>query len=1143
MTLHKHTPEPFDVLQAPLDGSNLIEASAGTGKTYSIAILVLRMILSGIPVEKILMVTFTKAAVAELKERVDRFIRQAQQAAQGAAITDATIAMLVQQAIESQGREVINNQLSDAVLMLDELAVMTIHGFCQQTLTEFAFETRQPFGMEMFTELDKVIEQEVNNFWRKYVTTMDTELLALLQFETLRQDIREIVRQHLDGKLYGGYDAACRYSINDISIEAYNNLRTQIGAQCATLEQELIHTIEAHKQETIAACKGSRSKFSKDLLATLDEPSAFISQLIRAEGSKLFKDLPIAVREQHTAVSAFMKDAGSLLETEFRKQLFFFAIQEVSEGVSHFLAQNNLMGYNDLIRNLYLAVTQASNDRLLSLLQQKYQAVFVDEFQDTDKEQFEIFRKSFLGSTTLFLIGDPKQSIYAWRKADIYTYFSARAAVSRYYTMNTNYRSSTAVIHAMNRFFRPLPDFDTFYFSGEAERIDYINVESPQNNQRGTLRYKGSDDMPLAIFSEKNKENIRTFLALQVQSLLTDPGYTIASAKGERNIVPGDIGILVRSNQEGIDIKNLLTARGIPAVSLNEARIMGSAEAQELVYLLEAIWEPERGNINKALLAGFCGFNTHEIQSFSEEHLLQQFRQYREIWVRDGIYPALMRFIGAFDIKKRLGQTGHSGGVRILANLLQLVELLNQEYHRRELAPEELIAWFQRGVSGMVVQGDEYQQRIESDEEAVKIITIHKSKGLEYNIVLAPFLDMALRDSQKILYFRDPGSAAYICKERVRMTPQELYWYQIQQEQENRRLIYVALTRAVYKCIVFKNTYYKSSGLSDFVQALGTHADNPEKGIYTGPAPLLSPPAYRPAESNKTETILLAGNFRLVGENWRRLSYTGLSAHGTILPKDRIRDFSEPYDEFIYNKLKPGAATGNLLHELLEEINFTQTAAWKTIIQRVLSSYLPFAGNTYAEHLHQLLEHVLYAAIRLNDTEFRLNEVPNERKLSELEFDFPLQGLNPFVLNTLSDQESPIQVRSFEHAALEGMMNGKIDLLFECKGKYYILDWKSNYLGYRPEDYNREALQEAMTQNNYHLQYLLYTVAVRKYLSARLPDFHYERHFGGVIYMFLRGIRKEGHSGIFTARPSLQKIRQLETILQQGAPSASLQAT
>ncbi|MEV4882470.1 exodeoxyribonuclease V subunit beta [Chitinophaga ginsengisegetis] len=1128
----------FDAGTVPLEGSNLIEASAGTGKTYSIAILVLRLILEQkLSVKEILMVTFTRAAVAELEERIRLFIRQAYKVSRGQEISDQKIMDLVFSVIDFDDPRPVQQLLRDAILLLDETSVLTIHGFCQQTLNEFAFETNQLFGATMVPDLTPVIENELNKFWRRNVTTLNASLLEQIWEEDMKTEMLNVIKEHLSGKKFLGY----REDTPDDISEALQEQWMQELQQLMAKEQEAIENmyagITANSEQLAAACAANRHTKNDwpDLIA---EPAELVRKIKakRKEKAKfidaVFPDL-LAEIDQVEALTKQLEEHQQLI----RRQVYYAAIKEISEQVRAFKERSNMMGYDDLINNLHTALVKNNNEELIASLQSKYKAVFVDEFQDTDKEQFEIFDRAFGQNTILFYIGDPKQSIYAWRKADIFTYFNARNGVQHVYDMNQNFRSSENMIRAMNVFFEPTPGFPTFDFAEESDSIDYIQVHSPDNNRKGYL-YKGSTpEVPIEVIACDKKETICNSVAAQIAQLLLDKSYRIENKEGARSIVPSDIGILVRTGQEGRDIKHALAKLGIPAVTIDEAKVLRSAEAQQLLHLLEAMETPDRSSINRALLGSFTGYNSQTILQLDDETMLDLFGKYRTLWQRDGAYTALMEFIADFSVRQVLLDGHTENGERIITNLYQLSELVHQVQSRKNLSMRDLISWLKRGIDGMTTEGDEYAQRVESDEDAVNIVTIHKSKGLEYKIVMAPFLDFVEKSKIEFVSFRDPATGDYLGTQKALLTEEQLKAYQHQQEQENRRLIYVAITRAVYKCYLFKNTYYafKDSSLSVFLKALAAEPPDASLIQLQGALPEVPTENYR-QQINKGQLAVNRApvSFHLQEQNWRKMSYTMLAAKAEHQPRVRSFQQPDPYDNFIFTTLRRGAKTGNLLHFIFESINFSDSSKWEHWLEEAIRKFVPGQREVYLERLNEMLQHVMYSTIHIDGASFQLASVGRHQRLAEFEFDFPVPVFKSNLLNNLSDDQVSVSVKRFSEYSnqeLEGIMNGKVDLFFEHQGKYYILDWKSNYLGNSVADYDAAGLAAAMNENNYHLQYFIYTVAVKKYLESRIPGFNYEKQFGGVIYCFVRGVRNVSGQGIFTTKPDLKKIRLLESLL------------
>ncbi|HJT74329.1 MAG TPA: UvrD-helicase domain-containing protein, partial [Chitinophaga sp.] len=444
----------FDAATVPLQDSNLIEASAGTGKTYSIAILVLRLVLEkGLSVKDILMVTFTKAAVAELEERVRLFIRTAHKVTLGHEIRDANIFRIVEEAVDRAGIEQVRQQLKDAVLFLDETSVLTIHSFCQKTLNEFAFETDQLFGAEMIQDTKALISEEVQKFWRKYVTTLHAELLEKIWEPDLMTSITMAMEEHMGGKRYYAYQPGRDYSITGKEQGQWLQQLDLAEEKKGRTEAVLLDYVEDKKEEIKAICeKNTHAK--KNLLPYIDEPEKFISTLIEKKSAAYVTKLFPEVLELVAKTEAADEERKEIVQ-QVISRLYCLAIEVITAGVRGYKKRNNLLSYDDMITNLHNALVEKDNSRLVSVMQEKYKAVFVDEFQDTDRLQYEIFEKAFGTGSILFYIGDPKQSIYAWRKADIFTYFKARASVQHVYGMNRNFRSSALFIEAMNKFFLP----------------------------------------------------------------------------------------------------------------------------------------------------------------------------------------------------------------------------------------------------------------------------------------------------------------------------------------------------------------------------------------------------------------------------------------------------------------------------------------------------------------------------------------------------------------------------------------------------------------------------------------------------------------------------------------------------------------
>jgi exodeoxyribonuclease V beta subunit len=1159
---------PFAATTVPLRGSNLIEASAGTGKTYSIGILFLRLLLEKkMQVREILMVTFTKAAVAELEERIRKFTRMALHSAEGQPIEDPTIQQLVENAQLEMGVEACQRLLYEANLFMDEANVLTIHSFCQKTLSEFAFETRQSFGNEILQNQKPLLEESLNEWWRNHITTLPVQILDALGRQSFSHaGLLNLINNALDGKLPLGYDPQQHYTIGAAEIETWQtalaNDLTKDKAWAEAAQWVMDHSLELTK-----AAEGN-STAKNNLLPHIAQPLKFVEKFMGNMDAAYKKTV---FPEFHALMTSLLERLEKKNSPAFAvlKHVQFAALQAVKERLQRKKQADRLWSYNDLIAQLHNAVVQDEKGTLKEAIRNKYKAVFIDEFQDTDRLQFDLFQQLFLKHGLIFFIGDPKQSIYGWRLADIQTYFKARKAVDHVYGMNQNFRSSVLFIEGMNAFFSTP---DPFYFRQEEDGILYTPVLPPALTAKGVLMENLEDgagllpSKPIAFSLVQTADQALQELAAQVALLLQPGRYCIEGRRKDGEIfhspvVPNDIGVLVRSNKEGATLQQLLSARRIPAVTIGDEKILDTTEAINMLYLLQAFYDPTPGNIRRALLTTFTGFSLADCAAFDMEKLAASFQVYQELWQKNSLYVALNRWVSDFRIREYLLHSSTRGGERILANLIQLTELVHKMQISQHYTPLELIGWLQRGLEGMEVVGDEFEQRMESDEQAVRIVTIHKSKGLEYNIVLVAGIDKPIKTTdKKSLDIRQPNGEVFTALGEE-LSAEEKQLYMEQQEQEKRRLLYVAVTRAVYKVYLYRiekgtkstksNKINKTNKINKSDESNDDNNSNKTSSITLAPFlshlqtseqyahcwELLPPlnyagePVFSGEEEFSNFEPLSIEAFQLPELHWRRMSFTALAAKHEIEAKPLSIAPNTGYDYFLFQQLRRGAQTGNLLHYLFENIHFNQPNKWQKTVDQALQRFAPTQAEVWREPLVQLLHEVMETDLQGEHDRFQMASVLQEQKIAEFEFDFIVQPFMVDALNALSRPDRMIAVKDYH--ALQGIMNGKIDLFFQFQQRYYVLDWKSNYLGDRIEDYIPEKLNQAMNENNYHLQYLIYTVALKKYLQHRLgKNFSYQRDFGGVFYLFVRGVRKNNVNGegVFYNKPEEAEINRLEQL-------------
>lgn len=1111
------TNNDFKVESVLLEGNNLIEASAGTGKTYSIAILVLRLIIeTDTPIEKVLLVTFTEAAAAELKERTQAFLYLALKECKSPGTSgNDTIEKIVQKAINNNIN--VESKLKAALLDLDKATISTIHGFCQQTLTEFAFETNQMYGKEVLKDTALLIEEEVNRYWREVVVKMEYDFLkeiGLEERETWVSAVKNVMSgQKLPEAFHTVNNKEDLYKeYNDLIIEIDKNLETYKGKvnslkEASSAKNPALKRLE--NAEKLFEYVATKKSLKVDLRIVLPEISAKI-QSVYLNLNKKRSDAP---------------------HYQLQK-----ACDIITKRITKKLEEKSLFTFNELIQKVYDAI---NNESFKELLRAKYSAVFVDEFQDTDKKQYAIFEEIFQKNedSILFFIGDPKQSIYGWRQADIATYKKARGSENmKVWKMNVNYRSSKEFVAAGNDF------FDGVY-------PGYPIIES--NNKNSDGKHCVLDNKPFEpiciVKNIKNGDGVKASID-KTFNLLFSKEFKLNS----KHVMPSNVAVLVRKAKEAKEVKEILDRLEIPSVIINDENVFQTVEAESIKEILTAILNISKSNIDRAMITPILGRKIHDLEKYNYEDLFQFFLELKKIWEEKGIFKTLQSVLNYFEVQERFEGNKGIKGQQLISNTLQLIDLLQSASLEDNLTPTECLQFLKDEIKN-TTQNDAYVQRIESDEDAVTIMTIHKSKGLEFDIVVLPYLNLTTTIYNKIKFKSFRKDDEYIFSKRPLSSDDEQLYVK-ETIAENERLLYVAITRAKYSAIIHhvnsNDQWYKNNSLTPYIDNLSKISSEKIEVIDFKDLDW----NYKRRDNINQETQETPKldpalpELNLTDKNYHKMSYSFLAqklGSHTVKEKDREYSPEEDYDQFIFETLPKGAHIGNLLHDIFEWSDFTNPDEWEKRVEQSLGRFYPKAlaneetKELYLEKLTQLMHHVLNGKIVVNGESIKLSTVARNKMIAELEFNFPVeQEMEQYRFNYVLDKNDSRTV-NVVGKGVKGLMNGLIDLFFEYNGKYYILDWKSNYLGdqldhYSPEPLvgeNIDKLTLAMNESNYHLQYLLYTVAVDKYLNSRLPDFDFDEHFGGIIYVFLRGAREGQESGFYVNQVSKEERDKIKGIL------------
>ncbi|WP_243977136.1 exodeoxyribonuclease V subunit beta [Vibrio natriegens] len=1179
----------------PLHGARLIEASAGTGKTFTIAGLYLRLLLGHgsaetkhrvpLTVDQILVVTFTEAATAELRDRIRARIHDARIAFARGHSSDPVIQPLLN---EFDDHKQATEILLQAERQMDEAAVYTIHGFCQRMLTQNAFESGSRFNNEFVTDESHLKAQVVADYWRRNFYPLPFTLAGeVRQLWGSPSALLSDISNYLTGAPLSLSVPAMKGSLADVHTENLKKI-DELKAQWRGSQDDFLALISDSDIN-------KRSYTKKSLPTWLEAVNAWAAtettgydypdKLEKFAQNILSEKTPKGSAPQHAvfeAIEAFLANPISL-----KAPLLAHAIEHCRVMLASAKNQKQWLSFDDLLTQLSASIDTDESELLAERIRTLYPVAMIDEFQDTDPLQYSIFSRIYLNNPEcgLFMIGDPKQAIYGFRGADIFTYIKARNQVSAHYTLGTNWRSSADMVQAVNQVFA-LPDSPFIYDSD----IPFLPVNYSPNADKRIWTMGGQKQPALTYWLQNAEEKplpkgeyltrMAEATASQIQTILTQAQLgqaCLVNGEKEKTVQAGDIAVLVRTGSEGRMIKQALADQGIASVYLsNRDSVFTSSVAQDLQRLLQAVLTPENDRALRASLASeLFALDAASLDALNNdeivwENAVNEFKEYRKLWIQRGVLPMLRAVISKRHIAERLLEEGASSqgenGERVLTDLMHIGELLQQASNELD-SDHGLLRWLAQSISDAengLGGSDDQIQRLESERNLVQIVTIHKSKGLEYELVFLPFV-FSYREASEAKYYDAANDRTVLD-----ITGNDASMQQADKERlaEDLRLIYVALTRAVYACFIGASPLRngrstkeptgvhrsaigylvqngQEGGINDLYQGLKQQQDKLDCVALGEPPQQLEEMYVAPQEEVCDLTAKELQN--PIDRNWRITSYSGLVKQGshqtehdaTIEITGFDIDSSDEQDEedlvepersiFTFPR---GARPGTFLHSLFEEIEFTQPATTEENTQIILglmeSEQL---DEEWLPILQQLIDTVL--ATPLDGKSLLLNQKAPSQRLVEMEFLLPIEVLSAPALNRVIQRHDPLSAKAGDlgFQTVQGMLKGFIDLVFEHQGKYYVLDWKSNHLGDDVTHYHGEALKSAMADHRYDLQYQIYALALHRFLRSRLANYQYDQHFGGVYYLFLRGMDGQSDHGIFSAKPTLEFLHEMDRLI------------
>lgn len=1208
--------QPLDPNTIPLAGTHLIEASAGTGKTYTITTLVLRLLLEkGLEIEDLLIVTFTRAATAELRDRIWARLRAARAAFDRAARdpgapapADPAVAALVAAVPAVAGRD----RLTRAMQGFDRAAISTIHGFCQRMLQENAFESGAPFQAELVGD-DALLRREIaRDAWARDVHAASPALVRRLAERKIGPDAcTALVHAAVTGA--GALLRPAPGSVSAPSPEAQGAL---VGAQAAAHGRAaaIWASEQAGVRALLAGTVGLNGNKYRNIPAKLDtlgaalegppgplDPTAEkLATLFSASGlaAGMNKGKVAPVHALFDALEDLVEASGALVAgldlaiEAMRLELVVHARTELPRRKQ----ARAVWSFDDLLVQLRDALGSGPEGALARRIRGRYKAALIDEFQDTDPVQYRVFQAVWAGQpgAALFLIGDPKQAIYAFRGADIHAYLAARGdAADQTWTMATNWRSDPGLLRAIEALHRrgPAP----FVLPG----ISFVSVAARPGAADGVRAADGARMAPLEIgfLSREGRTGegpasrripaehavLHDRAAARVVALLGG-GVTVGGAA----LRPGDIAILVRGRHQAADVQAALRRLQVPSVRQTDDSVLETAAAGWLLDLLRAVRDPrDSTRVRTALATPLWGRTAGELLALADDESgwvreLERLSRWSVLWAERGFMPAFRALLADLRVAERV--LAWADGERVMTDLLHLSELLQEAATAGARGPDALMRWFEDvRADERLRESEAGQLRLESDAEAVQILTIHKSKGLEFPVVICPYLGgkEGLRPANRaLLRFHDPAAGGQAVLDiRSPSDPDKADALEIGDQEafaEAMRLLYVAVTRARHRCEVFWGATmgFERSALGHLLHPQGgtdtvgaTRAwlkKAPDEALLGDlealaaaspgdisvrmleddePAPWKGRTADPPPLSARKPRRLAAG--------WSTSSFSRLASAGSgdeRVADDEARDHDErtaPVDApgppagppVPLHDFPRGARAGNLMHDILEHADFSWRAGegrLEALVSKTLRRYGQDA-EAWTERLSVALDGVLATPLGRGPGAARLRDIPRSARISEMEFILPVahtdasRALTPArlaaALRAHPGPGLPVgyadAVERLRFRELQGWMRGFVDLVYCHEGRWTVVDYKSNHLGAQAEGYRGAPLDAAMSHHHYVLQYHLYSVALHRALRQRLAGYDPAVHFGGVRYLFLRGMAPAHRpgTGVFEDTP------------------------
>jgi exodeoxyribonuclease V beta subunit len=1099
-----------------------LEASAGTGKTFAIENIVVRLILDQTLIENILVVTFTKMAAGELKERIHSNLEKCLHLLKQVLLGEDVKNMLPDYLLErlEQGIDAIRQakkRIEHALFSFDLAQIFTIHAFCWRMLKNYSIEAEISLDAGSYEDRSASKTQllQVVRDFLKYGINASEYSRQQLKRITEKVKSSEKLQKELLHEISRGVEIEAGPPFFE-TFQAFQAVMkrlknkyegSKILKDCLSLASSYkglcdikgkIHQENEEKFTHFAALFDKTEWIANDL-DSLIEKGIFPLEAFDPNNSKVkikdvFLHYPNLLSDLQESLEPLIFQASN------EQSIFSRLARDCQLFMRRYQEREEIFNHADLLVQMRKAIEKPS---FLKCVRQNFSAVIVDEFQDTDPVQWEIFSFLFASPNEwngyLHLVGDPKQSIYAFRQADIYTYLRAaeKLGSKSMMTLNTNYRSQPSLIAALNALFHSA--FDPFTLPKLSQSLPYRNVHAGRKS--GTVK-----EIPLQFWEVRNENSRKRSLDhLENDLILPAIGQEILRLHEAEGLKFDQFAILVSDRYQEKRVFNYLRTLDIPVKSQRGADLSASSAVHEMRDLLNGVINcHSKSHLSIALAGRLIGMTHAGIALLADENrlfkIVETFMRLQNTLDQFGFAAFYREFMEtSWHVESVMEHLlKESDGPKFYREWQDLADLMIAEEHARHLLPHGLIDFLDELDELSLNDDERVGIYVDFQEEGVTILTTHLSKGLEFDVVFALGLITRPPSSEGKLILFDSVLGAVKGQEDPRYLKfcEEL-------DAEKMRQLYVALTRAREKLyvpvVIEENAKEIPNGCASPLELFLTKLEKPLSQLAAefpetiGLSKLNRLEEIDPARNQEKPPLLIPpAQVDVPGLASAVQSFTSLAqgknSHSfeeeLVIPHDFFRMEKTEYS------LPSGSETGVLLHKIFELLPFESVRDLQSH-HELIPSIAPFLNGTPFDAWEEVIARIIFNTLKAPFLSgFCLADIDSKKLYRETEFLYPCDLNHPMLQGVQAN---------------EGFLKGVVDLFFEHQGKFYLLDWKTNWLGHSQEYYQRQHLEEAMAASDYLLQAKIYCEAFKRYLQLfNLGPFH--ACFGGIYYLFVRGI-------------------------------------